>query len=61
MERKDVNFDLIKIIGKPGMSLADSLLIHGILIDKEFSHPQMEKSLSNAKVGILTCPFEPNL
>lgn len=39
MDRKDVNFDLIKIVGKPGRSLADSLLIHGILIDKEFSHP----------------------
>jgi len=24
MERRDVNFDLIKIIGKPGRSLAES-------------------------------------
>lgn len=59
LERKDVNFDLIKIVGKPGRSIEDSELIQGILIDKEFSHPQMEKSISNAKVAILTCPFEP--
>lgn len=59
MERKDVNFDLIKIIGKPGRSLQESQLVQGILIDKDFSHPQMEKSITNAKVAILTCPFEP--
>lgn len=39
LDRKDVNFDLIKIVGKPGKSLGDSELVHGLLIDKEFSHP----------------------
>ena len=39
LERKEVNFDLIKIVGKPGRSLKESQLIEGILIDKEFSHP----------------------
>lgn len=39
LERKEVNFDLIKIIGKPGRSLKESQLVEGILIDKEFSHP----------------------
>lgn len=38
MERKDVNFDSIKIVGKPGKSLEDSELVQGILIDKDFSH-----------------------
>lgn len=59
MDRKDVNFDLIKIVGKTGKSVSDSQLIEGILIDKDFSHPQMEKVITNAKVAILTCPFEP--
>ena len=31
----------------------------GIVIDKEFSHPQMPKEIKNAKMCILTCPFEP--
>jgi T-complex protein 1 subunit epsilon len=45
LERKEVNLDLIKIIGKTGKSLGDTQIIKGILIDKEFSHPQMKKSL----------------
>lgn len=38
-ERKDVNFDLIKIVGKPGRSIGHTELIDGILLDKDFSHP----------------------
>lgn len=38
-ERKDVNFDLIKIIGKIGRSVEETSLIQGIIIDKDFSHP----------------------
>ena len=59
LERRDVNFDLIKIVAKAGGSLEDSSFIEGIVIDKEFSHPQMTKSIRDAKVCILTCPFEP--
>ncbi len=59
LERKDVNFDLIKVEGKVGGKLEDSCLIHGIVIDKDFSHPQMPKRVEDAKIAILTCPFEP--
>ena len=59
LERKDVNFELIKLIGKPGGSIENTELIKGILLDKELSHPQMDKTISNAKIAILTCPFEP--
>lgn len=59
MERKDVNLDLIKLVGKTGGSLEDTSFIDGIVIDKEFSHPQMEKEVTDAKIAILTCPFEP--
>lgn len=58
-ETKDVNFDLIKVEGKPGGTLEETELIHGIVIDKDFSHPQMTKVVENAKMCILTCPFEP--
>lgn len=57
-ERKDVNLDLIKVTGKPGGSIKDTYLVKGIVIDKDFSHPQMDKHIKNAKVAILTCPFE---
>jgi T-complex protein 1 subunit epsilon len=59
LERKDVDFELIKMDGKVGGSLSDSALIKGVLIDKDFSHPQMPKVVKNAKLAILTCPFEP--
>ena len=41
LERKDVNFDLIKIVAKAGGAIEDSEFIEGIVIDKDFSHPQM--------------------
>lgn len=82
LERKDVNFDLIKVIyhfptptpyfslysnfsfkkkvnGKTGGSLEDTTLVNGIIIDKDISHPQMPKVIKDAKICILTCPFEP--
>jgi len=59
LERHDVNFDLIKVTGKPGGRLEETELIRGIVIDKEFSHAQMPKVLKDVKMCILTCPFEP--
>ncbi|KAI6107983.1 chaperonin Cpn60/TCP-1 family [Pisolithus sp. B1] len=59
LERRDVPFDLIKVDGKVGGSLADSALIKGVLIDKDMSHSQMPSVVKNAKLAILTCPFEP--
>jgi T-complex protein 1 subunit epsilon len=59
IERKDVNFEHIKIVAKSGGSLEDTTFVNGIIIDKDFSHPQMIKEVNDAKVVILTCPFEP--
>jgi len=59
MERKDVDFELIKVLGKSGGRLEDSQLVRGVVIDKDFSHPQMPKVVRDAKLAILTCPFEP--
>jgi len=59
LDRSDVNFDLIKVEGKVGGKLEDTALIHGIIVDKDFSHPQMPKVVKDAKMAILTCPFEP--
>lgn len=59
MDRKDVNFDMIKVEGKAGGKMEDTELIQGIVLDKDWSHPQMPKTVENAKIAILTCPFEP--
>jgi T-complex protein 1 subunit epsilon len=57
--RKDVNLDLIKVDGKVGGTLADTCLVRGIVLDKDISHPSMPKEIRDAKIAILTCPFEP--
>ena len=44
---------------KTGGKLEDTELIHGLVLDKGFSHPQMPKSLKDARICLLTCPFEP--
>ncbi|MBA0607565.1 hypothetical protein Godav_019844 [Gossypium davidsonii] len=59
LERKDVNLDMIKVEGKVGGKLEDTELIYGITVDKDMSHPQMPKQIEDAKIAILTCPFEP--
>lgn len=58
-ERSDVDFELIKVTSKEGGKLEESQLYKGVLIDKDFSHPQMPKLVKDAKLAILTCPFEP--
>lgn len=58
-EKKDVNFDLIKVEGKEGGKLSESCIVHGIVLDKTWSHPQMPEEVKNPKIAVLTCPFEP--
>ncbi|KAL3942610.1 MAG: hypothetical protein SGARI_000213 [Bacillariaceae sp.] len=59
LERHDVNFDMIRMEGKTGGSLEDTKLVNGLVLDKEFSHPQMPTVVKDAKLCILTCPLEP--
>lgn len=46
LERKDVDFELIKIQTKEGGQLDDTMLVKGVIVDKDMSHPQMPKVLS---------------
>lgn len=59
LERRDVDFELIKVEGKVGGQMEDTVLVKGVIVDKDFSHPQMPKMVKDAKMAILTCPFEP--
>lgn len=43
LERKDVDFELIKVEGKVGGKLEDTMLVKGVIVDKDMSHPQMPK------------------
>jgi T-complex protein 1 subunit epsilon len=57
--RRDVNMDLIKLETKVGGRLEDTTLVKGIVLAKEMSHPQMAKEVKDARICVLTCPFEP--
>ena len=43
LERRDVDFELIKVEGKVGGKLEETMLVRGVVIDKDMSHPQMPK------------------
>eukprot|EP00111_Clytia_hemisphaerica_P004394 TCONS_00012572-protein len=58
-ERRDVDFELIKMQTKEGGELDDTVLVKGVIVDKDMSHPQMPKQIKDCKLAILTCPFEP--
>ena len=45
MEHRDVNFELIKVEAKVGGKMEDSMLVKGVIVDKEMSHCQMPKVL----------------
>merc|ERR1712241_461348 len=59
LDKSDVNFELIKVEAKVGGQMEDSMLVKGVIVDKDFSHPQMPKELKDVNLAILTCPFEP--
>lgn len=59
LERRDVDFELIKVDSKVGGALEDTSLVKGVVVDKDMSHPQMPREVKDAKIAILTCPFEP--
>ncbi len=53
-----VRRDNIKIEKKKGGSLLDSVLVKGIVLDKEVVHPGMPKRVVNAKIALLDTPLE---
>ncbi|KAK6089770.1 hypothetical protein P3W45_001272 [Vairimorpha bombi] len=59
IDRKDVDFELINFEKKTGNDISETELIKGMVIKKEFSHPQMKKEFKNARIALLACPFEP--
>jgi len=50
--------DDVKLEKKPGGAITDTVLIEGVLLDKEVVHPGMPKRVENAKIALLNCPLE---
>ena len=62
IEKKDgkykLSLDNVKIEKKKGESLEESVLIKGIVLDKEVVHPLMPKRVENAKIALIDAPLE---
>ncbi|MDW8044061.1 MAG: thermosome subunit beta [Nitrososphaerota archaeon] len=53
-----VDLDDVKIEKKEGMSIGDTMLVQGIVLDKEVVHPDMPRLVRNAKIALLDAPLE---
>jgi thermosome len=53
-----VDIDNVKVEKKPGGSLRDTKLVQGIILDKEVVHSGMPKRIENAKIALISAPFE---
>ena len=57
-EKNTADIDNIQVIKKEGKSLADTELIHGIILDKEIVHPGMPKRIEKAKIALINAALE---
>lgn len=54
----NVDLSLIKIDKKKGGSIEDSMLVNGIVLDKEVVHPGMPRRVEKAKIAVLDASLE---
>jgi len=57
-DRWYVDLDNIQIIKKHGASLLDSMLVYGVVLDKEVVHPAMPRRVEGARIALLDAPLE---
>lgn len=53
-----IDLERVKMDGKPGGSLEDTMLINGVVIDQSLCHPHMEKEINKVAVAVVTCGME---
>jgi thermosome len=54
----EVDLDMIKLEKKPGGGVTDTILIRGLLVDKEVAHEGMPKRVKEATIGLLNAAME---
>ncbi|MCQ5337207.1 MAG: TCP-1/cpn60 chaperonin family protein [Candidatus Methanomethylicia archaeon] len=57
-EKYIADIDYVQVVKKQGGSVNDSLLVYGVIVDKEVVHPGMPKKVQDAKIALLDCPLE---
>jgi thermosome len=58
VNRMVADIDNIQIIKKEGKSILDTLLVAGVILDKEVVHAGMPKRIEKAKIALLNAPLE---
>jgi thermosome len=62
VEKKDGKYELslddVKVEKKRGESITETMLVKGIVLDKEVVHPAMPKRVTKAKIALLDAPLE---
>lgn len=48
----------IKVEKKHGGAISDTIMIEGIIVDKERAHPRMPKTITNAKIALVNSALE---
>ena len=57
-EKYDVDIDDIKVEKKAGGSIKDSVIVQGIVLDKEIVHGGMPRKISDAKIALINTALE---
>jgi thermosome len=57
-EKYDVDIDDIKVEKKAGGSIKDSIIIQGIVLDKEIVHGGMPRKITEAKIALINTALE---
>jgi thermosome len=57
-DKYQVDIENIKVDKKPGGSLEDTILVRGVIIDKEVVHAGMPKRIEDAKIALVNSPIE---
>ncbi len=53
-----VDLDNVKVEKKPGGSVADTVMVSGIILDKEVAHAGMPRRIENARIALVSAAFE---
>ncbi|MCL4436318.1 MAG: TCP-1/cpn60 chaperonin family protein [Thaumarchaeota archaeon] len=53
-----VDIDNIKVEKRTGGSLKDTVLVSGVILDKEIAHPSMPRRVNNARIALVSSPLE---
>ncbi len=53
-----VDIDEVKVETKPGKSIHDTMLVQGVVLDKEVAHSGMPKTMKDAKIALVNAPIE---